>query len=42
MLFTLHALFGELFRHLKEILPVILEKIIRNGKNVSCEWRCAG
>ena len=34
LLFVLHAPFGKLFSHLEEILPVILKKIIRNGKNV--------
>jgi hypothetical protein len=37
LLFALHSPFSELFHHLKELLPIILEKIIRNGENVACE-----
>jgi hypothetical protein len=37
LLFTLHASLSELFHHLEELLPVILEKIIRDSENVACE-----
>jgi hypothetical protein len=37
LLFALHAPLSELFHHLKELLAIVLEKIIRNGENVACE-----
>jgi len=37
LLFTLHAPLSELFHHLEKLLPIILEKVIRNGENVACE-----
>jgi len=37
LLFTLHAPFSKLFHHLEELLPIILEKVIRNGENIACE-----
>jgi hypothetical protein len=37
LLFALHSPFSELFHHLKEFLPIVLEKVIRDGENVACE-----
>jgi hypothetical protein len=38
LLLTLHASLSELFHHLEELLPIIFEKIVCNGENVTCEY----
>jgi len=37
LLLTLHASLSELLHHLKKLLPIILEKIVRDGENITCE-----
>jgi hypothetical protein len=39
LLLTLHASLSELFHHLKKFLPIILEKVVRNSENITCEYR---
>jgi hypothetical protein len=39
LLLALHASLSKLFHHLKKFLPIILEKVVGNGENITCEYR---
>jgi hypothetical protein len=41
LLLALHASLSKLLHHLEEFLPIILEKVIRNGEDVACERKMA-
>ena len=39
LLLALHASLSELLHHLEKLLPIVLEKVICNCENVTCEYR---
>jgi nitrate reductase gamma subunit len=38
LLLTLHTSLSELLHHLEKLLPIILEKVVCNSENVTCEY----